>query len=976
VKIFLSYGHDRNAPLVERIRRDLEAAGHSVWVDTSEIKAGEDWRRRIVDGLADSDWTLGFLSEHSTRDPGVCLDELAIALHVKGGTVATVLVEAEAAVAPPVSVSHIQWLDMQDWAKRAAEGGVAWEQWYRGKFDQLLAMLADPANQRFAGEIEELERRLQPISQAADIGALVDGFVGRDWLQARLDEWRKRADESRLFWVSGPPGVGKSAFAAWLAHHGKVNVIGLNLCRYNVDERRNPARVLRTLAFQVATRLPDFRRLLLDRLVKHDRDGTEVLRRSPAALFDWLVSDPLHLAIDGGRRADRYLVVIDALDETIRDNRSELAEVLAESAPKLPRWIAVVVTSRPEPAILRQFAALKPQTIDAESQENLEDLRAYVRGWLTAAGRLRDEPDDSVERIVAASHGNFLYLRKLREAADAGLLDLAAPVGLPQGLVGLYERWFRRQFATAAAYEQYLPLLEVLVAAEHPVPEHWLGHIFNWSTRVRARMLEGLGSLFERRSDGVAPFHKSLRDWLSDARAAGADFVVDAPAGAERLADALWAAFAQRLKEGETGALDPFCVAEMPLQIMRAPRDRVRAWLAAAQSWPDIWLGLTAVATAQAASFAWDAALAWWRMAAFLGETWGEDGRSNQGYALRMSGDIARTLGRSREALEDYRASLAMSRALSEHEPGDSELRRNIYVSLIRIGNVLLDQGDLAGALAAHREGLDIIRALAAAAPDSPQWQREVSVSLERLGEALERQGDLTGALARYREGLDIIREVAAGDPGNSRWRRDVSVRSTKIGDIMFDQTDFDGALAAYREGCDVMRALATQEPGRAAWRRDLYATLFRIGDVLQAKGDLAGALALHQEGLDTIRALVVRDPDNTEWERDLWASLIKVGEVLEDRGDVAGALMRYRESLDVMRALAALDPDNALREIDLVVSLWRLSLVDDEARGRCHEALAILERLRSQNRLEPARLAWIASFNDRLAELPDGAPA
>jgi TIR domain len=78
MRIFLSYGHDQNSPLVERIGRDLEAAGHEVWIDQSEIKAGEDWRRSIIDGLSDTDWVLGFLSKHSTRDPGVCLDELVI----------------------------------------------------------------------------------------------------------------------------------------------------------------------------------------------------------------------------------------------------------------------------------------------------------------------------------------------------------------------------------------------------------------------------------------------------------------------------------------------------------------------------------------------------------------------------------------------------------------------------------------------------------------------------------------------------------------------------------------------------------------------------------------------------------------------------------------------------------------------------------------------------------------------------------
>lgn len=76
MKIFLSYGHDANEPLVKRIKSDLEARGHDVWFDKSGIKAGDDWRRAITDGIVGSDWVLSFLSRHSTRDPSVCLDEL------------------------------------------------------------------------------------------------------------------------------------------------------------------------------------------------------------------------------------------------------------------------------------------------------------------------------------------------------------------------------------------------------------------------------------------------------------------------------------------------------------------------------------------------------------------------------------------------------------------------------------------------------------------------------------------------------------------------------------------------------------------------------------------------------------------------------------------------------------------------------------------------------------------------------------
>lgn len=567
MKVFLSYGHDANAPLVERIRNDLAAAGHEVWIDTAEIKAGDDWRRSILEGITGSDWTLGFLSRHSIRDPGVCLDELAIALHAKGGTIATVLVEAEAEVRPPNSVSHIQWLDMRDWADRHAEGKAAFDAWYGSKLAELLKLLNSETAQRFAGEIAGLADRLQPAAQQSDIGVLVDGFTGRDWLKRQIEDWRRNEPDSRLFWISGAPGTGKSAFAAWLAHYSRMNVIGINLCRYNVEDRRDPLRVLATLAFQMATRLPDYRRLLLDKFVTEDPEGKRFATRNVFDLFDWLLAEPLRLAIAGGRDKDRYVIVIDALDETIRDGRSSLAEALAASAHKLPPWLGMVVTSRPEPAILRQLAGFKPHVISAESADNIGDLRTYAARWLIDESLGHGDLEARVSRLLEAADGNFLYLARLRDAANQGLVDLDNPAGLPRGLVGLYEQWFRRQFGEVSNYERFVPLIEVLVAAEQPMPEAWLDRIFGWTLRERVRFVEGLGTLFERSAKGITPFHKSLRDWLTDAHAAGADFLVDETIGHRRIVEALWPELATWIETGGTEHPDGFVISELTAQL-------------------------------------------------------------------------------------------------------------------------------------------------------------------------------------------------------------------------------------------------------------------------------------------------------------------------------------------------------------------------------------------------------------------------
>ena len=162
LRIFLSYGHDNNEELVRRIYADLKGRGHDVWFDKTDIRPGDEWRRSITDGILQSNRVLSFLSKHSTRDPGVCLDEIAIAIGAKGGNIQTILVESEREVKPPPSISHIQWLDMYNWRERRAAGEPTWEQWYQAKLAEIVAVVESDESRRFAGEIKTLEELLKP----------------------------------------------------------------------------------------------------------------------------------------------------------------------------------------------------------------------------------------------------------------------------------------------------------------------------------------------------------------------------------------------------------------------------------------------------------------------------------------------------------------------------------------------------------------------------------------------------------------------------------------------------------------------------------------------------------------------------------------------------------------------------------------------------------------------------------------------
>ncbi len=555
LRIFLSYGHDANEELVRSIYTDLKARGHDVWFDKTDIKAGDDWRRSITSGITECDRFFSFLSKHSTRDPGVCLDEIRIAIGAKGGNIQSILVESEDEVKLPPSISHIQWVDMRDWQERRASGEAAWEKWYQEKLAEIIRVVESDESRKFAGEITALEEYLKPLVSdfAADarIQKLLDKkLTGRAWLFEAVEKWRTAVDRSsRIFWMMGLPGFGKSFFAAHLAHfYGRGTVIGVHFCAYDKPDHRSAPRIIRTLAFQLATRLPDYRKLLLTlpEIAELDRKQTS------AELFDYLLANPLKLTITGGR--ERHLIVIDALDEAGGDGRNELVEMLARHAPTLPDWIGLVVTSRPESDVRAPLQGLNPFVLDTATEANRADLRDYLRRELATPLQNRPDADRLVEQILEKSEGVFLYVEGFCEDIHKGYYSLERPETFPQGLGEKFFLDFRRYFPDLEKFRKEVrPALRAILAAREPLPVETLQRLFHWEEEGLHDFVRALGSLFsvvkEARTEvslttavgtfylGSLPvpdqggggriksFHRSLDDWLSDDAKAGVYFV-------------------------------------------------------------------------------------------------------------------------------------------------------------------------------------------------------------------------------------------------------------------------------------------------------------------------------------------------------------------------------------------------------------------------------------------------------------------
>ena len=97
-----------------------------------------------------------------------------------------------------------------------------------------------------------------------------------------------------------------------------------------------------------------------------------------------------------------------------------------------------------------------------------------------------------------------------------------------------------------------------------------------------------------------------------------------------------------------------------------------------------------------------------------------------------------------------------------DNEPSTPQSRRDLSVSLIRIGDIKLDNGDVKAALAAYLRARDIRDKLVADEPQNNQAQRDLYVSLMKVGDGQVLCGDSKAALTSYLRSLEIREKLLA----------------------------------------------------------------------------------------------------------------------------------------------------------------------------------------------------------------------
>ena len=377
----------------------------------------------------------------------------------------------------------------------------------RSNIDQL-------AKVDFKGKIDGLREKFQVNT--------------RQWFFDELSRWF--ADEnSRVMSLTAGPGMGKSVLSAKLCQKYKESgqLAGCHFCDFKKSDCNNPLKILQSLASQMCDNVDGFREKL-DEILRHNHS-----QRTPSDAFRVLLSEPLH-ALD---RREPMLIVVDALDETETDDKSKFLELISDEFPDLPKWMKILITSRPELQVKKKLEYFHPLEVLPQDDNQQKDLKCFVKCSLPHF------KVDSIDHLISLCQGSFLYayymvkeLKEMGAGIELNLRDYA-----PRGISGFYEKQFKRLSTGLQPHDpDILNAFVNVVAASSgtPLPIKILLKCMNLSDEkyiIRNTIINKMSEILPVHDNCLTVYHKSLTDWFTLVGFEEHEFVADVDDGTKRL---------------------------------------------------------------------------------------------------------------------------------------------------------------------------------------------------------------------------------------------------------------------------------------------------------------------------------------------------------------------------------------------------------------------------------------------------------
>ncbi|ESK83251.1 nwd2 [Moniliophthora roreri MCA 2997] len=249
----------------------------------------------------------------------------------------------------------------------------------------------------------------------------------------KLGRWiEDRRSATKVHWLNGPVGVGKSAIAQTLTEKYAKTRVAASFFFSRTDPTRNKLEAfVATIAYQLITN-KSLKGVLCPHIEETIREDPTIFEKSIEHQFQKLILEPC-LKVDPDEwESLPGTIVVDGIDECIDiPSQERLLAIFREACTcAVPVPFTFLLCSRPEPRIRhalehRQFRSLLDQSSIGESDESSRDIRVFLQ---KSFADLREKhcqyvdsqwpSNDAIDRLVTRSCGQFIFVATVIKYID------------------------------------------------------------------------------------------------------------------------------------------------------------------------------------------------------------------------------------------------------------------------------------------------------------------------------------------------------------------------------------------------------------------------------------------------------------------------------------------------------------------------------------------------------------------------------
>ncbi|KAF5851702.1 hypothetical protein GGP41_000443 [Bipolaris sorokiniana] len=357
-------------------------------------------------------------------------------------------------------------------------------------------------------------------------GLLTDSYR---WVldNTTFQQWQQDSN-SRLLWVKGDPGKGKTMLLCGLVNELQSSMPRTELLSYffcqATDSRINSATsVIRGLLYMVVDQQPS---LMLHIRRRYDYAGKALFEDANA----WVALSEIFTSMTQDKGLKTTYLVVDALDECVVD-LPKLLDLIVYTSTLSPR-IKWLVSSRNEGRIEEKLKSISDEAkLSLELKQNAEQVAravdAYIDHKLSCLGSLgeADLRKQVRDELHQKANGTFLWVALvMQELEKSESWDpLAVVEEAPAGLQQLYDRMMGQiQRLSARNVGICQSLLCTTVVAYRPLYLAEMGSLYRSEGRAAIvaetvrKIVAMCGSFLTVRDEQVYLVHQSAKDYLSD----------------------------------------------------------------------------------------------------------------------------------------------------------------------------------------------------------------------------------------------------------------------------------------------------------------------------------------------------------------------------------------------------------------------------------------------------------------------------